>query len=930
MTLALGGGMQLHAADRLADTLYRNGTIYTLAETPDEAKDVANAQKAEVVATLKGKIIFVGSESDAKAKGYFDKERVGRIVDLRGKTLLPGFVDGHGHFPGESEMDLFSVNLNCPPLGSVLDMDDLVALLKTKAENTAPGEWVTGQNYDDSLIAEKRHPNRDDLDRVSTRHPVVAFHSSFHMQAVNSYFIENLLMPLGSVVDGVFTLKDGTKVTGVEIEGGRPTGMLYEAAMYLVPQPSHSPADTMQTYARGTQTYAAAGVTTADQGGLVFAGELTNLQKSLGEGNLGVRVIMHPYTAPILAALGSAADLNHKALKWNTNGTEDYLDDAPSAETPAIGDDVTRMTADGKDLSSLPQGRLFLGAWKEVYDGSNQGYTGYFKHPGYWDKAGKPGNDPSTGKPDPNAPEALLGLGTLNLSRDVFRQSVDFYHKHGQPIEVHTNGSMAAEDFMTALELAVAAHPEIKDMRHTFIHGQMEERQMVERAVGDYSQLDATAGMYEDLTGTARQSGVERAVNGKEYTASDLRAALKDGRLMRDQNLVSSYFINHAYFWGDRHLDIYMGPGRGKQMNPCGWAVYYGHPFTTHNDCSVTPISPLRSTQSAVTRVSTGGALVSGSSRDIDAKALYPETKGGSEREFWDYDQRVNALQALHATTIVPAYQNHIERLVGSLEEGKFADFVILDKDPLRVAEAEPLTIADMRVAATIVGDDVVHGILPDADAFIGKLGAGYGQAEGVSVSGLSSRAVSHEEAAKKYGAIGKGENRLGTLSFTADVTEGKSGVFQFTFLGNGASAADFKLYKLHENDTTLYAYGKPAPEALDSASGQWWITDLKSPTVPLAAQDTLERDKTYIAFFVIRDNDAAFDADPASGVIKDPLSLTTTGPLPDNGGTARSDNGGGSSGCTVGGTPSYDLFILFLGFAAVVAIRALRRKEAA
>ena len=57
-------------------------------------------------------------------------------------------------------------------------MDDLVRLLKVKADNTKAGGWVLGSNYDDSVIAEKRHPNRDDLDKVGTTHAVVATHSS--------------------------------------------------------------------------------------------------------------------------------------------------------------------------------------------------------------------------------------------------------------------------------------------------------------------------------------------------------------------------------------------------------------------------------------------------------------------------------------------------------------------------------------------------------------------------------------------------------------------------------------------------------------------------------------------------------------------------------------------------------------------------------
>ena len=90
------------------------------------------------------------------------------------------------------------------------------------------------------------------------------------------------------------------------------------------------------------------------------------------------------------------------------------------------------------------------------------------------------------------------------------------------------------------------------------------------------------------------------------------------------------------------------------------------------------------------------------------------------------------------------------------------------------------------------------------------------------------------------------------------------------------------------------------------------------------------------MAFFIIRDNDAVFDADTAEGVIVDPVSLVTTnGTLPTNGGTADhvytggdNDDGGSSSGCTVGATPSYDLLVLFLGLSAVAAFRILRKRD--
>ena len=116
------------------------------------------------------------------------------------------------------------------------------------------------------------------------------------------------------------------------------------------------------------------------------------------------------------------------------------------------------------------------------------------------------------------------------------------------------------------------------------------------------------------------------------------------------------------------------------------------------------------------------------------------------------------------------------------------------------MAATTPLEIQDIRVATTVVGDNVVHGFLPDADAFVSLVNAGYGQADGVAVSNLSSSKIDHATAKKTPGAIGKGEEP--GLQFTANITEGKSGVFQFSFLGNNATVAEFKLYKLHDTTT--------------------------------------------------------------------------------------------------------------------------------
>jgi predicted amidohydrolase YtcJ len=158
--------------------------------------------------------------------------------------------------------------------------------------------------------------------------------------------------------------------------------------------------------------------------------------------------------------------------------------------------------------------------------------------------------------------------------------------------------------------------------------------------------------------------------------------------------IIPSFFVSHAYYWGDRHRDIFLGPERALRMNPCKSALDRGIHFTHHNDTPVTPISPLLSVWSAVNRISSKGNLISDMAQGMD--------------------QRIDVYNALKGITIEAAYQGFEETLKGSIKEQKLADFVILDKNPLAV---DPKTIKDIKILATIVNDNVVYA----SEEFINK-----------------------------------------------------------------------------------------------------------------------------------------------------------------------------------------------------------------
>lgn len=155
-------------------TLYFNGAILTM----DDAMPTAGA-----ALTRGERIEAVGTEADLRAGLEADVDE----VDLRGHTMLPAFLDPHGHFPDPGFIQLFRVDLAAPPRGDCMDMATALTRLRERAAQTPKGDWVMGVLFDNTAIAERRMPTREELDSVSTEHPVWVLHASGHNGTANSY-----------------------------------------------------------------------------------------------------------------------------------------------------------------------------------------------------------------------------------------------------------------------------------------------------------------------------------------------------------------------------------------------------------------------------------------------------------------------------------------------------------------------------------------------------------------------------------------------------------------------------------------------------------------------------------------------------------------------------------------------------------------------
>lgn len=147
-------------------------------------------------------------------------------------------------------------------------------------------------------------------------------------------------------------------------------------------------------------------------------------------------------------------------------------------------------------------------------------------------------------------------------------------------------------------------------------------------------------------------------------------------RRMKALGLCANLFANHLYYWGDAHAEQTLGPARAARLDACGTALREGVPFSIHSDAPITPLAPLFSAWCAVNRISHGGRLL-----------------GPGER--------IPVADALRAITLGAAYTLKLDHVAGSIETGKWADFAVLDDDPLAVP---PEALKDVPVWGTVLG----------------------------------------------------------------------------------------------------------------------------------------------------------------------------------------------------------------------------------
>jgi predicted amidohydrolase YtcJ len=206
-----------------ADLLLTNGNVYFATE---------KQPKAEAVAVKANRIVFVGSNEEAK------KFHAAKIVDLHGRTVVPGFTDSHCHIFGIGEREM---RLNLEGTNS---LHDFLARVKERVDKTGAGKWITGRGWIETFWKPSQFPTRQDLDKIAPNNPVFLTRADGHASIANSAALKiaridaNTPDPFG----GQILKKDG-----------EPNGMLLDKAQDLVAKniPKPGEGDREQALLRG-------------------------------------------------------------------------------------------------------------------------------------------------------------------------------------------------------------------------------------------------------------------------------------------------------------------------------------------------------------------------------------------------------------------------------------------------------------------------------------------------------------------------------------------------------------------------------------------------------------------------------------------------------------------------------------------------------
>jgi predicted amidohydrolase YtcJ len=408
------------ASAQTADRIWSGGPILTMND---------KAMRAEAVAEAGGKIVAVGTKAQVmKLKGPNTQ-----VIDLKGRTVVPGFIDPHGHVV-MGGLQALSANLLAAPDGNVKDIASLQQTLRewmrVNEAAVKKVQLVVGFGYDPSTMTEQRHPTREDLDAVSTEVPIMLVHQSAHLAAFNSKALEvaGITAQTPDPPGGVIRRKPGSQ---------EPDGVLEETAMIPVAYKliGRVGNDGARTFFRaGTELWARFGYTTAQEG-RPMPPQVAVMRQVADAGELKIDVAVYPDVM-----------VDREFIKANLGA--DY------------------------------RNRLRVAGAKLSLDGSPQGFTAWRDRPYY--------------APVGNYPKGYSGYPAMTPAQAL--DAIEWAYANDVQTLTHANGEAASDLLIAAHTVAQLKHGAAKAQaqRHVLIHGQF----LREDQVDAYQRLSVIPSLF--------------------------------------------------------------------------------------------------------------------------------------------------------------------------------------------------------------------------------------------------------------------------------------------------------------------------------------------------------------------------------------------------------------------------------------------------
>lgn len=542
-------------------TLYKNGNIITLNQYQPFA---------EAMLIVDGKIQKIGKNNLLEK---FDSDNT-KIIDLKGATILPGFIDSHTHFA----ISMFLSQMHDLSGFRFSKNKDVWNEFENIVKNSKKGEWIICKGIDPVLINDLVPPTIEYLDKVSPHNPVLFFSQSLHNYWANSKAFEIVKItnktPNPSK-QSYYGKNNNGNLNGiiVEQEAIKPFFDILKSEVLTPKKLSNSANKVMTDYAKnGNTTIVSTGIIIPDKKPLLLFEYLSNKTPSL-LGNLLEKLGYFPKRKQNLRHfLYMRYDMRHLLPKKRNRGNDFY------------------------DIIGV----------KHWYDGSPYVGSMYLNN-NYLDT---------------ELTNNILHIpknhsGKALVEKDSLKSFIKKHHKNGWQIAMHTQGDAAVNEVVN---------------------------------------------IFEELEGELDYSNSRHRLEHCLLIPKDNLGKLKK------LNLTPSFHINHLYYYGKALKENIIGEERAEKILPINSTKNANIKFSLHADQPMFESNPFRLIQTAVER-----------------KTLQGETFNSLEK--------ITVLEAIKSMTIDAAWQINMENKIGSLEEGKYADFIVLDKDPLKTETVKLSTI---------------------------------------------------------------------------------------------------------------------------------------------------------------------------------------------------------------------------------------------